>query len=83
MYRQVPANPGESIYQKILFRENENEPMKIYSLNTVTHGKSCVSLFASHALQQSAVNEGVQHPIAATILQRDFYVDDLLTGTST
>ena len=36
MYRQVLVHPDDAIYQKILFRKNENEPVKVYSLNTVT-----------------------------------------------
>ena len=83
MYRQVLVHPSDCIYQKILFRENEYEPIKTYSLNTVTYGTSCASFLAIRALQQLAIDEGAQHPIAAAVLQRDFYVDDLLTGANT
>ena len=83
MYRQILVHPDDSIYQKILFRENENEPIKTFSLNTVTYGTSCASFLAIRALHQLAKDEGAQHPTAATVLKRDFYVDDLLTGANT
>ena len=83
MYRQVLVHSGDSIYQKILFRKNKNEPVNVYSLNTVTYGTSCTSLLAIRAMHQLADDEGEQHPIAAAILKRDFYVDDLLTGANT
>ena len=34
-------------------------------------------------MHQLANDEASNHPIAATILKRDFFVDDLVTGTST
>ncbi|XP_033221053.1 uncharacterized protein LOC117175454 [Belonocnema kinseyi] len=83
MYRQVLVHTDDAVYQKILSRENQNAPIKIYSLNTVTYGTSRASFLATRALHQLANDEGAQHPIAAAFLKRDFYVDDLLTGAST
>ena len=57
--------------------------MKTYALNTITYGTSCASFLAIRALHQLADDEGAQHPIAAAVLKRDFYVDDLLTGAKT
>ncbi|XP_033223100.1 uncharacterized protein LOC117176860 [Belonocnema kinseyi] len=82
MYREVLVLTDNTIYQKILLRENENEPLKIYSLNTLTYGTSCASFLAIRALPQLADDKGAHHPIAAAVLKRDFYVDDLLSGAS-
>ena len=83
MYCQVLVHLGDCIYLKILFRENEYEPIKTYSLNTVTYRASCASFLGIRALHQLAIDKGAQHPIAAAFLQRDYYVDDLLTGANT
>ncbi|XP_053597352.1 uncharacterized protein LOC106694272 [Microplitis demolitor] len=43
----------------------------------------CASHLAIRSLQQLASDEGYAYPHAAVALKRDFYVDDLLTGTNT
>ena len=83
MYRQVLVHPDDASYQKILFRKNLDESVKEYTLDTVTYGTSCASFLAIRALNQLADDEGAQHPLAALVLKRDFYVDDLLIGANT
>ena len=83
MYRQVLVHPDDASYQKILFRKNPDESVKEYTLDTVTYGTSSASFLAIRALHQLADDEGDQHPLAALVLKRDFYVDDLLTGANT
>ena len=83
MYRQVLMHPDDTPYQKILFRENPNESIKEFSLDTVTYGTSCASFLAIRSLHQLADDEGSKYPVAAAVLKRDFYVDDLLTGANT
>ena len=80
MYRQVLVHPDDAKYQKILFRK---DPVKEFSLGTVTYGTSCASFLAIRALHQLADDEGAQHPIAAAVLKKDFYVADLLTDAKT
>ncbi|XP_012244443.1 uncharacterized protein LOC105681148 [Bombus impatiens] len=38
MYRQINMHPNDRPYQKILWREDINEPIRTYRLNTVTYG---------------------------------------------
>ncbi|XP_058816906.1 uncharacterized protein LOC131680205 [Topomyia yanbarensis] len=38
MYRQVAVYQDDCRYQRILWRENRNEPLKTYDLQTVTYG---------------------------------------------
>ena len=52
----------------------------MYSLNRVTFGTASAPFLATRTLQQLAENEKESHPIAARILRRGFYVDDLLIG---
>lgn len=38
MYRQINIIEKQRDFQRILWRENENSPIKIYKLNTITYG---------------------------------------------
>lgn len=83
MYRQIKISDEDKLYQKILWRFSPEEPIKIYSLNTVTFGTSCAPYLAIRTLHQFAEDEQDNFPLASMILKRDFYVDDLLTGEQT
>ncbi|CAK9833170.1 hypothetical protein ANTRET_LOCUS9893 [Anthophora retusa] len=77
MYRQIRVHPNDSLYQRILFRKHPDEKINEFCLDTVTYG------IRIRTLGQLADDEGNQHPAAAAVLKRDFYVDDLLTGANT
>ena len=83
MYRQVRVSQEDSRFQKVLWRDNPDEPIQTYSLNTVTFGTACAPFLAIRTLHQLAEDERESFPIASSVLKRDFYVDDLLTGAST
>lgn len=38
MYRQIRVSTKDALYQRILWRDNPNDPIQIYVLNTVTFG---------------------------------------------
>ena len=83
MYRQVRVSNKDRFYQKILWRKSQDEPIKTYSLNTVTFGTACAPFLAIRTLHKLAEDEEAAFPEAAKILKRDFYVDDLQTGAQT
>ncbi|XP_076301551.1 uncharacterized protein LOC143219488 [Lasioglossum baleicum] len=83
MYRQVLVQQDDAAYQKILWRENINEQIKIFRLDTVTYGTASASFLAIRALHQLVQDEGTHYPLASKSIINDFYVDDLLTGAST
>lgn len=47
----------------------------------MTYGTACVPYLAVKTLQKLAQDEKSQYPQAADIIMKDFYVDDVLTGT--
>ena len=55
----------------------------IYRLKTISYGTSSAPLLSAKTIKQLALDEQQNFPLAATMLQRDFYVDDLMTGTDT
>lgn len=83
MYRQFWIHPEDRKYQKILWRDNPNEPLKTYQLTTVTYGTSAAPFLAVRTLNQLAIDEGTSFPLAAKTLIEDFYVDDMMTGDDT
>ncbi|XP_043287500.1 uncharacterized protein [Venturia canescens] len=82
MYRQFLVKPEDRSYQRILWRD-ENDEIRTYQLNTLTFGLSSAPYLAIRCLHQLAQDEGKDFPQAAKILQEDMYVDDALTGADT
>ncbi|XP_076658716.1 uncharacterized protein LOC143362429 [Halictus rubicundus] len=83
MFRQIKIHPEDTKFQKILWRDNPNEPIKTFTLDTVTYGTASAPFLAVRALKQLARDEGHSYPLAAAALENDFYMDDLLTGANT
>ncbi|XP_051156765.1 uncharacterized protein LOC127278878 [Leptopilina boulardi] len=77
MYRQIELHPDD---RKFLWRENCDQPIKIFALNTVTYGTASASFLATRSLIQLANDVQESYPNAATALKEDFYVDDLVSG---
>ena len=82
MFRQVLVHPEDRIYQKILWRENDHSPIRTFQLNKITYGTACAPYLAVKCLKQLGIDEKIEFPEGAHILDRDFYMDDLLTGTN-
>ncbi|XP_076387400.1 uncharacterized protein LOC143264382 [Megachile rotundata] len=80
MFRQILVHPDDREYQKILWRDNMDEAIRCFKLNTVTYGTAPAPFLATRSLVQLAVDEASNFPIASQILSKDFYMDDLLTG---
>ncbi|KAK9694646.1 hypothetical protein QE152_g33391 [Popillia japonica] len=83
MYRQILVHPKDQEYQKILWRNSEDKTIEAYKLQTVTYGTSSASYLATRCLKQLGIDHATEFPIESLIVQTDFYVDDLLTGTNT
>src|SRR5215475_4177927 len=83
MYRQVNINPQDRNLQRILWRYSSDQPIQEYQLTTVTYGTASAPFLATRCLKKLAEDNLTSHPKAAQVLQHDFYVDDLLSGTST
>lgn len=82
MYRQVLLSNEERDFQRIVWRENENQPIQHYTLNTVTYGTASASFLAIRCLQQAGIDHEIEFPLASKVILKDFYVDDLITGDS-
>ncbi|XP_075170108.1 uncharacterized protein LOC142242414 [Haematobia irritans] len=80
MYRCIRINSPDDYLQCILWRNSSDEEIKIYKLNTVTYGTKPAAFLAIRAMHQLSYDERESYPIGATVVTRDFYVDDLISG---
>lgn len=80
MFRQVLVREQDQLFQLIVWREHESQPLQIYRLCTVTYGFTSSPYLANRVIQQLILDEGSQHPLAASALKDQIYVDDVLVG---
>ncbi|XP_055850540.1 uncharacterized protein LOC129915103 [Episyrphus balteatus] len=81
MYRQIWMAPKDTIYQLILWRDSDTEPIKTFALNTVTFGTASAPYLAVRTLQQIALDVENTQPHVAKAINEGFYVDDFLYGS--
>lgn len=78
MYRAIEINPIQRSLQQIVFRFDPSQPLKTYTLNTVTYGTASAPYLATKCLTSLA--DTVNDPAVRFSIARDFYVDDYLSG---
>jgi len=83
MYRQILVHPSDRDLQRIVWRYNTTDRMAEYQLNTVTYGLGSAPFLAIRTLLQLADDEEPRFPFGASILRRDVYMDDILSGADT
>ncbi|XP_070167587.1 uncharacterized protein [Polyergus mexicanus] len=83
MYRQIIVHEADRDLQRILWRKDAHQEISEFRLNTVTYGLACAPFLAIRTLQQLSRNEAHRYPKGSAVLQRDVYVDDVLTGADT
>ncbi|XP_058455678.1 uncharacterized protein LOC131432993 [Malaya genurostris] len=81
MYRQIEIHQDDRALQRILWRRHPLDPITTYELRTVTHGTASAPFLATRTLIQLAKDEGGRFPMAKDVVQEDFYVDDLISGS--
>ncbi|XP_062541484.1 uncharacterized protein LOC134209520 [Armigeres subalbatus] len=80
MYRMVQQQPADRRLHKILWRDNPNESIRVFQLNTVTYGTASAPYLATKCLNRLAELDGNKYPEAAKVLRKDFYVDGMMSG---
>lgn len=82
MYRQIIVDEKDRALQRILWRKDSHESVKLYELNTVTYGTTCARYLAIRCLRELvAISRYL--PQAAKAINEDCYMDDVLTGAGT
>ncbi|XP_055537555.1 uncharacterized protein LOC129725580 [Wyeomyia smithii] len=83
MYRQILVDKRDTPLQRIIWRNSPEDPLDTYELKTVTYGTASAPFLATRVLQKLADDEQNDFPEAASVLRKDFHVDDLFSGSST
>ncbi|XP_058448762.1 uncharacterized protein LOC131428735 [Malaya genurostris] len=82
-YRQIRVIPEHTRFQRIFWRSNPDDPLRILELTTVTYGTSAAPYLATRCLMQLCEDEGDSFPLAERIIRLDCYVDDVISGANT
>jgi len=81
MYRQFWVADEHRTFQRILWRTDPQEDIKIFQLKTITYGTVPASFIATGCLHKLAESQDVD-PVISEVIKRDFYMDDFLGGAS-
>lgn len=81
MYRQISLNEHQRHLQLILWRDQIDQPIKIFQLNTVPYRTASAPFLSTKCIKQLSFE--CQDEITANVINKDFYIDDLITGSST
>lgn len=81
MYRQIIMDPDDAKFQRILWRNNPNEEIKQYILDTVTFGTASAPYQATRSLIKISDDVTETHPECSKILKLSCYVDDVVSGS--
>lgn len=80
MFNQIKVSEDQWDCQRIFWRENSDQPLKEYWLTVVTFGLTSSAYLSVKCVIQAAREAAEQLPNAAKIIERDFYMDDCVTG---
>ncbi|KAL0812118.1 hypothetical protein ABMA28_009496 [Loxostege sticticalis] len=82
MYLCIHTNSPHRKYQRILYRFSETDPLEVFEFTRVTFGLRSSPFLALRTLRQLANDERHNWPNAASVLERDIYMDDLASSAS-
>ena len=80
MYRQFQIDKRDAKFQLILWRNNKDDELRVYQLDTVTYGLCAAPFLAIRCLFFIADRYKDTYPLGSEVLRQDLYVDDVLTG---
>jgi len=83
MYRQIWIAEKDRDFQRVFWRDNPEDEVKEYRLNTVTYGTSSASYLATVCLKKLADDTRSLFPESSSAVATDFYMDDYLGGAQT
>ena len=80
MFREVEHSESDKDLHQFLWRPQSSEPLQEARMTRLTFGVTLSPFFATQVLRLVAIDHQTEYPIASTLVQQDFYVDDCLTG---
>ncbi|XP_063827848.1 uncharacterized protein LOC135077235 [Ostrinia nubilalis] len=83
MYLRILLADDDRKYQKILYRFNEDELVRIFQFNSVAFGLRSSPYLAMRTIRQLALEEQDRFPRAAEVATHEMYMDDLTSSVPT
>lgn len=80
MYLCIHVREDDQPYQRILYRFDPQDVLKIYQYNRVAFGLRSSPFLALRTIQELVANEGDRFPFAKEIASRDIYMDDIASS---
>lgn len=81
MFRQIKINEEHRDYQRLLWRFSTDGPVLEYRITTVIDGTASATFLATRTLLRAGEDGAIQYPEAAKVVNRDFYMDDVSSGS--
>ena len=78
MFLQVKVPPEECKVLRFLWRDNPNEPIKVYEYGRHIFGAKSSPTCANFALQQVAKDNAHESPQITKLIMRNFFMDDFV-----
>ncbi|XP_050665163.1 uncharacterized protein LOC126965568 [Leptidea sinapis] len=83
MFLRILVKNVDRPYQMVLYRENNNQPLRLFQVTRVPFGLCCSPYLAIRTVRQLITDEGSLFPAAAPVAERDIFMDDLATSCGT
>lgn len=80
MYRQIKIKQEHWRYQRILWRFDPGEEIKIFELVVVAFGVKSSPFLALRTVKQMLKEDGFKYPLASSYIERDLYIDDIASS---
>ncbi|GFW30302.1 uncharacterized protein TNCV_3850731 [Trichonephila clavipes] len=80
MYRQILIDQEDQNFQRIVWRESKDSPIREYKLCTVTYGTASAPYLATLCLFQKGLELERDDPAVSSLIKESFYIDDLMAG---
>lgn len=80
MYLRISLAADDRKYQKILYRFNDSESIRIFQFNSVAFGLRSSPFLAMRTIHQLAEDYRERYPLAADVALKELYMDDLTTS---
>lgn len=80
MYLQILVNKNYHKYLRILYRFDSNDKLQMFKFKRVCFGLSVSPFLALRTIKQLVSDEGKHFPLAAEVIHRDLYMDDVVSS---
>ncbi|GFX79094.1 DUF1758 domain-containing protein [Trichonephila clavipes] len=80
MYRQILIDQEDQNFQRIVWRESKDSPIREYKLCAVTYGTASAPYLATRRFFQKGLDLERDDPVVSSLIKESFYIDDLMAG---